>query len=223
MGERITRRSNHVGLEASYGAIGTSQAEDLLKYPPLGSVPFEYESLLGSGEDRFVLSSSLLMTWGAQMGSGISTEVVETGDETHYRGADFTQPEAPQPRRSTEQSFAPDGTPYLSVGTVVRLKYPDGFEREMRVITVVDEPATVGFVMGTTKPQEIVGEEFFRVEQRSDGSVWAVVRGFYHQEESGIFGIRSKKRLKMLIAHAEDDIFALTPAGVAELKKKRGE
>ncbi|HUH52996.1 MAG TPA: DUF1990 family protein [Microbacteriaceae bacterium] len=215
MPEEQARRSTHVDLEASYAAIGASQAVDLMKFPPTDSTPFEFEHRLGSGNKRFMLSSALLMTWGAQTGTGMKVDVVDIEQTEHYRGADLSDTEQPVFNSGKEESFAPDGTPYLRVGAVVKLAEESGFEREMRVLTVVDEENLVGFVMGSTVLQEVTGEEFFRVEHRADDTVWGVVRGFYHAGDSGIFGLRSKKRLKQMVSHIEKQIEALAPAVAA--------
>lgn len=212
--DNVARRKTHIDISASYAAIGASQAEDLLKFPPAGSTPFEHECMLGSGENRFLRASSLLMTWGAQLGAGLKVNVVRVETVDHYRSTHVTDTGQPTFTSSQEQSFAEDGTPYLQVGSVVRFT-SDDYEQEMRVLIAIDEPRRVGFVLGTTSPQEVNGEEFFTVELREDDTVWAVVRGFYHQGDTGVFGMRSKKRLKKLIAAARDQIVALTPASVA--------
>lgn len=207
----ILRRSTHVDHEVSYASVGASQAPDLMKYPPVGSTPFEEEVLLGSGEDRFISTSSTLMTWGAQTGADIEVELVEKGNEAKYASISFRDSGLPEGPKENEQFFAPDGTPYLEAGHLVRFRMGEEEMRSMRVISVIDEPGRAGFIIGTAAETDVAGEVFLRVETRSDNSVWAVARGFLYDARKGSKKLLSKNVVKREIARTVAQLHALTP------------
>lgn len=204
----------------SYAAVGASRAEDLLKYPPHGSTPFEFEVQLGSGEERFLTAAATLMTWGGQLGAGVTVETVSTPEQAPYSSMTFSEGGVPQGQQSNEAFFAPDGTPYLEAGMVVKFVY-DGKspkDREFRVVSTIAEERRVGFVIGVTEATDIGGEEFFSVELRPDETVWAVVRGFLYDERSQAGKLASKNPIKIEMAAAKEQIVALTPAVQAAVK-----
>lgn len=205
------RRSNYVEHTVSYAAVGASQAPDLLKYPPTGSTPFEHEVLLGSGEDRFMSASSVLMTWGAQRAAGITVQTVDQETEAKYRKITFRTDGVPEGPGRNDQYFAPDGTPYLEVGQIVHYTMPDSKQREMRVLSTIDEERRVGFIVGTSTETDITGEEFLSVEFRADQTVWAVARGFLYDERTGGAKLITKNAVKVEIARIQQQLVALTP------------
>lgn len=205
------RRSNYVEHTVSYAAVGASQAPDLMKYPPTGSTPFEHEVLLGSGEDRFMSASSVLMTWGAQRAAGITVQTVDQETEAKYRKITFRTDGVPEGPGRNDQYFAPDGTPYLEVGQIVHYTMPDSKQREMRVLSTIDEERRVGFIVGTSTETDITGEEFLSVEFRADQTVWAVARGFLYDERTGGAKLITKNAVKVEIARIQQQLVALTP------------
>src|SRR5690606_28962478 len=119
---------------------------DLMRFPPQGSTPFHEEVLLGSGDDRYIIASTSLMTWGAQKNAGISVELLSEEDSAVYSGVQFSSDGVPEVQSHNEKQFAPDGTAFLNAGNVVRLTWPDGGrEREVRVVSTLEEPKRVGF------------------------------------------------------------------------------
>ena len=188
-GEGAPRRNTHVEHAAVYAAVGASAEPDLMRFPPDGSTPYEFEVRLGSGAQRFLVASSTLMTWGAQRGIGIAGEDIDEGDGGRYRGVAFDEHGTPQPLDEAEQHYGPDGEAYVTVGTSVTLRWPDGRSpRRMRVVYTVDEPRRIGYAWGTADTDGVIGEELFVVEHREDDTVWAGVRGFLWPAERGLFG-----------------------------------
>ena len=55
------RRSNFEDQPTDYGAVGATQAPDLLQYPPHGFKPYEDSIKIGSGEERFHAASASLL------------------------------------------------------------------------------------------------------------------------------------------------------------------
>lgn len=220
--EPIKRRSTHVEHEMSYASVGASQTPDLLKYPPAGSVPFEEEVLLGSGEDRFMSASAALMTWGAQRSAGIEVDLIDKGHESKYASILFRDTGLPEGPEASEQLFAPDGTPYLESGHLVEYRIDEKTARSMRVISVIDEARRAGFVVGTASESDVVGEEFFSVEFRSDNTVWAVARGFLYDARNGV-KLLSKSAVKKELARIAEQLHALTPVVQAVVQQHDGE
>ncbi|MDA3145925.1 DUF1990 family protein [Leucobacter sp. UCMA 4100] len=219
----ILRRSTHVDHEVSYASVGASQAPDLMKYPPVGSTPFEEEVLLGSGEDRFMSATSTLMTWGAQKGANIEIELVDKGQESKYASISFRDTGLPEGPKENEQLFAPDGTPYLEAGHLVNYRIGDEDVRSMRVISVIDETNRVGFIVGSAAESDIAGEAFLRVEMRSDNSVWAVARGFFYDARKGSKKLLTKSGVKKEIARVAEQLHALTPVVQATINASSSE
>lgn len=221
--ESIKRRSTHVDLEISYASVGGSQAPDLMKFPPSGSVPFEDNVLLGSGEDRFMSASATLMTWGAQRAAGIEIELIDKGQESKYSSISFRESGLPEGPKVNEQFFAPDGTPYLEAGHLVSFQYGEQTQRSMRVISVLDEERRVGFIIGTAGESDVAGEEFFSVEYRSDNTVWGVVRGFLYDERKAGAKLLTKNTVKKEIARIQQQLQALTPVVQATVQVQEPE
>lgn len=210
-----SRRATHVEHEVVYAAVGASAAPDLLRFPPDGATPYAEEVRLGSGADRFLTASSLLMTWGAQRGAGIRVTDIERGDGGHYDGVVFDDQGTPQPAVDREDRYGPDGEPFLTAGTTVRLVRddPKRADRLMRVVYTVDEPRRAGFAWGSADAEGAVGEEVFAVEHRDDDTVWATVRGFVWAPATGLLGVKGRAIVKLAVQESRDQIAALAPGG----------
>jgi uncharacterized protein (UPF0548 family) len=178
------RRSSFEGQpQVTYAAVGGTLAPDLLEYPPDGFTAERFEARLGSGAERFAITTASLMTWGVQRGSGIRVEDITTGSGVQYTGVNFDAAGTPidLTSRPTEEHFGPDGTPYITAGVTAVLKVDllgRTFDAPVRVVYVVDEPDKVGFAYGTLEGHPESGEESFVVEKRADDSVWLVIRVF---------------------------------------------
>ncbi|NLB48107.1 MAG: DUF1990 family protein [Microbacteriaceae bacterium] len=209
------RRSTHIDRGAVYGAVGASASPDLLRFPPTGATPFEHERKLGSGVDRFLIASNMLMTWGAQRAAGIDVRDVEQADHEHYSGVTFNSAGTPEKAPELEIRYGSDGEPFLTAGTTAVLHWPGrGVVRNVRVVFVADEPRRAGFALGTVDDSGVVGETAYYVDHRSDDTVWAIARGFYRAPESGIFGLRGKAAIRLAERTAIQQIESLAP-GVA--------
>ncbi len=186
------RRATFTDEAVTYGAVGGTEAVDLLYYPPKGYRPFERVVRLGSGDERFHSAVMSLMTWGVQRGSGIQVTETREGTGEQYSGVVFNDDGSPaelQQHRESETVFAEDGSPYIVNGMTAVLKVPVGplnFSAPVRIVRVVDEQKRVGFAYGTLKGHPESGEEFFAVEQADDGSVWFVLRRF-SRPATGLF------------------------------------
>ncbi|SDZ44027.1 DUF1990 family protein [Herbiconiux ginsengi] len=169
----------------SYAAVGATQAEDLLYFPPKGFHPMERRARLGSGTERFEAASAKLMAWGVQRGSGITVGDIQPAapTETDYAGLVYDESGAPVGPRAAhpEQGYGEDGTPLVSAGTTAELTiraFGMSFRAPIRVVYLVNEPGRIGFAYGTLPGHPESGEESFVVEHLSDDSVWIVVRAF---------------------------------------------
>ncbi|MGA1838339.1 DUF1990 domain-containing protein [Herbiconiux sp. 11R-BC] len=173
------------GVALSYGAVGATQAEDLLYFPPKGYRPAERRARLGSGTARFDAASAKLLAWGAQRGAGIGVGDVRppAPTDTDYAGLVYDEVGVPLGARAAhpEQAYGEDGTPLVSAGTTAVLAMTVlgmRFRAPVRVVYLVNEPGRVGFAYGTLPGHPAAGEESFVVEHLSDDSVWIVVRAF---------------------------------------------
>ena len=206
------RRSNYTEMPLSYGAVGASKHPDLMKFPPVGTTPYEHAVRLGSGHERFVLAGASLMTWGAQRRAKLELSRIVPGDGGNYSGVQFSSQGEPQPAAEPELHYGPDGEAYLTVGTRLTVQNPGAnVEREMLVLYTVDEPRRTGFAWGSVTAEQAIGEELFTVELRTDDSVWAVARGFVSAPTGGLFGLKGKALVKDAIELAKTQIEALAP------------
>ena len=172
----------------SYGAVGATQAADLLQYPPAGFRPIERRVRVGHGDERWDYSWTQLFTWGMQRLSGMGVEVSDTpGEVTELTytpvGFDATgTPVAPATVDSSgEALYGPDGTPFLRPGDTANLLIRFGPLRigsPVRVIYVVDTPTRKGFAYGTLPGHPESGEESWMLDLTDDGSVWLTIRAF---------------------------------------------
>lgn len=205
------RRSNHSEMPLAYAAIGASDGVDLLRFPPEGSTPYEEELQLGSGDDRFHTAANLLMTWGAQRVAGVEVIDIQQAATLDYAGVQFTEgvPElGPEP----EHLFSPEGEPYLSAGTAATFLAAEGEERRIMVVSTVIEPRRLGFTWGDRDEVSGCGEQLITVEHRSDGTVWAVVRGFAFMQATGLLaGRKQRSEFRDVLDQAQAFLAALMP------------
>ncbi len=177
----MRRRKTFSDTAVSYAAVGSTQAADVLVFPPAGFRSTFDEFRLGSGSERFDAAAASLMTWGVPVGAHL--DVVQVGDPTSngYEGILFTEFGVPIAPEETELDslYSPDGTPYLSAGQSVDVSgvfSPVSATMSYRVIYVVREARRMGYAWGTLDDTPVVGEEYFGVEWRDDDSVYGVVR-----------------------------------------------
>jgi uncharacterized protein (UPF0548 family) len=172
----------------SYGAVGGSQAEDLMSFPPAGYRPYEQRVRIGHGDARWEYAWTTVMSWGIQRNSGFEIEISDSppavADQT-YVPVSFDQDGSAIPAEirnaDDEAVFGPDGMPYIAPGDTTWLSIPFGpfsVKAPVRVVYVVDEPRRKGFAYGTLPGHPESGEESFIVDQTDDGSVWLTIRAF---------------------------------------------
>jgi uncharacterized protein (UPF0548 family) len=172
----------------SYGAVGATQAPDLMQYPPAGYRPLERRARIGHGDERFARASAAVFSWGVQRGSGFRVETSHTPgyvSELTYTPVTFDasgDPVAPSHvSLEGETVYAADGSAYIAPGDTVMLGirfWPIWVKAPARVVYVVDEARRRGFAYGTLPGHPEDGEESFVVEQSDDGSVWIEIRAF---------------------------------------------
>lgn len=149
----------------TYGAVGASQAPDLLAFPPAGFRPLERRARIGHGEERWRFAVLQVLSWGVKRRSGFHVDPIASG----VAGAG--------PGSRSERVFSPDGFELVHPGDTAMLRFGRLLE-PVRVVFVIDEPDRQGFGYGTLEGHPLCGEESFVVERRADGSVWLVVRSF---------------------------------------------
>ena len=169
----------------TYTAIGLTQADDLLQYPPRGYRTIERVRRIGHGVARFEYASLAALTWGIQRNSGFrvvqldSPPQVTEGTYAPVTFDDNGEPQAPAVGElADEVVYGEDGTPMIVAGDTALLRLPIGMKLPVRVIYVVNEPTRVGFAYGTLRGHPEDGEEAWIVEHRDDDSVWMTVRAF---------------------------------------------
>ena len=170
----------------TYPSVGATQSIDLLNSPPAGYRPFRQRTRIGHGATRWDYSSTAVMSWGIQRGSGFCIDVADVpaavSDQT-YVPVSSDESGAPllASRTDGEAVFGPDGSPFIVPGDSVVLDIPFGpfrFLAPARVVYVIDEPSRKGFAYGTLRGHPESGEESFIVEQTDDGSVWLEISAF---------------------------------------------
>lgn len=173
-------------VPVTYGAIGGTQAKDLMQYPPKGFRPVERRVRIGHGQARWEHAWVETMSWGIQRRSKIRVDALEAPAEVTagtYVPVAFDDDGTPvQPAGTSaagEILYAPDGTPMLRPGDTAIMHVPL-FPAKVpaRVVYVVDEPLRKGFAYGTLPGHPERGEEAFIVEYRDDDSVWLTIRAF---------------------------------------------
>jgi uncharacterized protein (UPF0548 family) len=171
----------------TYGAVGGTQAADLLAFPPTGFRPFERRSRIGHGTARWEHVWQSVLTWGIQRNSGFSVRLedspVEVTEGT-YNPVTFGpegEPLVPQSTENDEVVYGSDGLSVIAPGDTAELVvplWPLRIKAPCRVIYTIDEPNRKGFAYGTLPGHPECGEEAFIVDQTDDGSVWLTIRSF---------------------------------------------
>lgn len=172
----------------SYGAVGATQAADLMSYPPAGYRPVSVRTRIGHGDARWQYACTEVLTWGIQRRAGFHVEVAETPaavTDLTYTPVSFDREGAPVVAASTDEAdeevFGPGGYSFVTPGVTAVLGIPFGPFRvhaPARVVYVIDEPRRRGFAYGTLAGHPEDGEESFIVERTDDGSVWLEIRAF---------------------------------------------
>jgi uncharacterized protein (UPF0548 family) len=172
----------------SYGAVGATQAPDLLQYPPAGYRPIERRVRVGHGDARWNYAWTQLFTWGMQRLSGMTVEATDTPGEVtalSYTPVGFDTSGIPVVPSTVDSDgdalFGPDGTAFIRPGDTANLVIPFGplhVGAPVRVVYVIDEPKRKGFAYGTLAGHPESGEESWVLERRDDGSVWLIIRAF---------------------------------------------
>lgn len=185
----MTETSQLWQIPVTYAAIGATQAEDLLQYPPKGYRPIERSVRIGHGPERWHFAWLQTMSWGIQRRAGFRVTQVDSPAEVSqgtYVPVAFDQAGEPIASEAggsggsrAELTFAPDGSALIRPGDTALLKWilwPAKIPA--RVVYVIDEPDRKGFAYGTLPGHPERGEEAFVVEHRPDDSVWLVLRAF---------------------------------------------
>lgn len=209
------RRSNHVAMPVTYAAVGASKLPDVVRFPPEGTESYAESLQLGSGQERFVLASSVLMTWGAQRGAGIVVSDIVRGAEDPYLGPEFDASGQALSVRVREEQFGPDGEPFIVPGTSAVVTVAGKTPRSVLVVYTLGEERIAGFAWGTCDDLGVVGEQRLTVELRDDDTVWAVAQGFLASPKNGLLGLKSKALMREAVDLAKKQIAALAP-GVAD-------
>jgi uncharacterized protein (UPF0548 family) len=179
----------------SYGAVGATQAADLLTYPPVGYRPYAERTRIGHGDARWAYACTEILTWGIQRRAGFLIEVSETPaavTDLTYQPVSFDQTGVPVVAASVddadEEVFGPEGLAFVAPGVTAVLGIPFGPFRvhaPARVVYVIDEPTRRGFAYGTLPGHPEDGEEAFIVDRTADGSVWLEIRAFSRPANGG--------------------------------------
>ena len=172
----------------TYGAIGRTQAPDLVTHPPAGFRPLVRRTRIGHGHNRFVWATTQTMTWGIQRLSGFDVALesapAEVTQQT-YIPVSFDEAGAPVAAaaraEADEDTYGTDGTAFIVPGDSVQLTIRFlliAVKAAARVVYVIDEPKRKGFAYGTLDGHPERGEEAFVVDQTDDGSVWLTISAF---------------------------------------------
>ncbi|GGH48131.1 DUF1990 family protein [Microbacterium album] len=177
------RRGTFRDETVDYAAVGATQANDLLQYPPERSIPAAEAWRIGSGEERFRTAGDALLAWGALKGAGLKVTDVRPAPGPMYSGVSFdAEGNAIAPSRlEADQRYDAEGTPYAGPGTTLRVQGRLSGMRadaELRVIFVIEEARRVGFALGTVGGSVVSGEESFMIEWRDNDEVWFTVKAF---------------------------------------------
>ena len=171
----------------TYAAIGATQDEDLLRYPPKGYRPIERKVRIGHGAERWHHAWTETLSLGIQRRSGFRVKRIEAPAEVLENsylpvtfGADG-EPVQPASTTSGEQVYADTGAELVRAGDTAVLLLGLGVlsvRIPIRVVYVIDEPTRRGFAYGSLPGHPESGEEAFIVELRDDESVWLTIRAF---------------------------------------------
>ncbi len=170
----------------TYAAIGATQGEEFLRYPPKGYRAMERKVRIGHGEDRWRHAWTETLSWGIKTRSGFRVERIESPAEVvenTYTPVTFDEttgePVQPAVIANDEVVYADTGVELVRAGdsAVLLLGWRAlRFREPVRVVAVIDEPNRRGFAYGTLPGHPLSGEELFVVERRDDDSVWLTIR-----------------------------------------------
>lgn len=209
----MAKRSTHLIPAVTYAAVGASQDPHVAQFPPEGFIGHEDEVLLGSGATRFRHAATELLTWGAQRGAGISVRDISTEPHGRYSGVVFDSTgNAVKPAKRDEVAYASSGEPLITPGTTATLSWASRrADRRVKVMYVIDEETRAGIALGTADAEGVIGEELFLVEQRPDGSVWGIVRGFLAAPGAGLLGLKEIVLVRLAVMSSRAQIRSLAP------------
>ncbi len=181
-------RRRYQDWSVSYGAIGESQNELLLKHPPKGYHAYEMSLQIGSSRQRFEKAVNDLLSWRVQLRTGVTIDGVEEGAEDVYRGMG-----AHKDSRD-EIEYTAEGWAYANPGatlTAHRMFRKRVVPMPLRVMFVTKKENVVTLGLGTLGGHPLDGEQLHKVEIREDDSVWYTIRGFVRPgiEATQNFGI----------------------------------
>ena len=171
----------------TYAAIGATQDDDLVRYPPKGFRAIERKVRIGHGATRWQHAWTETLSLGIQRRSGFRVKRLDAPDEvlensyTPVTFDDDGQPVQPATTTSGEQVYADTGAQLVRPGDTAVLLLGWGvlsLRIPVRIVYVIDEPTRRGFAYGTLPGHPESGEEAFIVEQRDDESVWLTIRAF---------------------------------------------
>jgi uncharacterized protein (UPF0548 family) len=171
----------------TYGAVGATQVEDFLRYPPRGYRAIERKVRLGHGEARWHHAWTETLSWGIKERAGFRVRRIDSPvevAENTYTPVTFDDQtgEPVQPASvatDPEDVYADTGARLVRPGdtAVLLLGWRAlSFREPVRVVAVIDEPNRRGFAYGTLPGHPLSGEELFLVERRDDDSVWLTIR-----------------------------------------------
>ncbi|MCW4384600.1 DUF1990 domain-containing protein [Salinibacterium sp. SYSU T00001] len=174
-------------LPVTYAAVGATQTQEALAFPPAGLRPFEKRVRIGTGPARWEFAWRATLSWGIKIRSGFEIELTETPPEVRegsYSPVGFDESGTPVEPATVEDepaevAYGPDGLPFVQPGDSVWLILAVGpfrFREPVRVIYVIDEPNRKGFAYGTLPGHPLSGEELFLVDLDDDGAVWLTLR-----------------------------------------------
>ena len=175
-------------LPVSYGAVGATRDDDLLRHPPTGFHPIERRVRLGSGDARWEYAWHQTLTWGIQKNSGFRVELQETPaavTDFTYTPVAFDEDGIAVTPATTDAGgdtvFSADGEAFLRSGDTAHLLLGLNklhFTIPVRVVYVIDEPNRKGFGYGTLEGHPESGEEAWVIDRTEDGAVWLTIRAF---------------------------------------------
>jgi uncharacterized protein (UPF0548 family) len=202
-----TRVTEHVPIwqrAVTYAAIGATQDDDFLRYPPKGYRAIERKVRVGHGEERWNHAWTETLSLGIQRRSGFRVQRVESPAEileNSYSPVTFDddgQPVQPASTTSGEHVFADTGAQLVLPGetAVMLLGWgPLSIRIPVRIVYTIDEPTRRGFAYGTLPGHPESGEEAFIVEQRDDESVWLTIRAFSRPAHPALWAVYPVLRL----------------------------
>ena len=172
----------------TYGAVGATQAQDLMRYPPQGFRPLELRGRIGHGDERWAYATDELLTGGVYRGAGMGVRVtpVTAGDAAHtYTSVEYGDSgQAVEPAQvgDFDEVYTAGGARLVRPGDIVVVGLDVGEALWLplpgRVVLVEQAEQRVMYAVGTLPGHAFSGEEAFTLEQAADGSVWLTVRSF---------------------------------------------